>query len=442
MHSNSWRSHWLFVLLMCSGQLAFAATTFNVDVQTHTEPRNAASKGPPDVHYQAKLIFSDTTLAVRTASAETVYDFANRRRIVIDLDAKTYVRYSLFDTLGFRVLELQNRERIAKGLATQNDSVPQPSIADIEHVLSIASSTPAKLSQSFDDGAVVFAGDGHEMARWTDVGVEANASDMKNFVRFIRYSTGGHPQILEQLAARHSIPNQLTFTFNQVFGVTTSHIAVSGRSSADWPQDYLAGYNLAGPVGNETDSVLNRADRLSAKDADDAARRSLAELKADEAARLPLPIFLDVNEANLITGTAPPVTDDAKTLMQADPAVVLAASALGAKSEGDLQKAIQTFTDLRQKAGAKGYVLEIFEANDRVHLGDGSASKMFNDVLQKNPAIGSVYKDYGDFFLIRYDLARAWRCWDIGRRLAPQFANFAPVTEFEKSLVSQHPEYF
>ena len=47
-----------------------------------------------------------------------------------------------------------------------------------------------------------------------------------------------------------------------------------------------------------------------------------------------------------------------------------------------------------------------------------------------------------DLYLVEYDIPRAWRCWDQGRRIAPTFGNFAPVNQFEQSLLSQHPEYF
>ena len=428
------------VLLWITG-VASAATTFNVDVQTHTEPRNAGSKGPPDVHWQAMLIFADTALAVRTTSGETVYDFSKRRRVLLDLADKTETSYSLFDTLGFRVLELQNRQRIIKGLASQSDT-PQPTVVDLEHVLSISSGQAVKLTQSFDNGAVVYSNDGRELSRWTDVGVDATPSDMKNFVRFIRYSTGGHPQILEALQARHSVPNQLTFTFNQVFGVTTSHIVVSGRASADWPPDYLSGYSLADTGSSDTDTLLDRADRLTAKDADAAGQKVLAELKEDEDAHRPLAVFLDVTEADLITGARPSVPDTTTAELQADPALRQLTQALAAKSEADLNKAIQTLVELRPKAGRKAFMLELFEANDRVHLGDFTAMKQFDDVLEQNLAIASVYKDFGDLFILRYDMPRAWRCWDIGRRLSPQLPTLTPVTEFEKTLATQHPEYF
>jgi len=63
-------------------------------------------------------------------------------------------------------------------------------------------------------------------------------------------------------------------------------------------------------------------------------------------------------------------------------------------------------------------------------------------VLQARPFIAGVYKDLGDNLLMSYDASGAWRCWDIGRRIAPGFQNFKAVNQFESALATQHPEYF
>jgi hypothetical protein len=39
-------------------------------------------------------------------------------------------------------------------------------------------------------------------------------------------------------------------------------------------------------------------------------------------------------------------------------------------------------------------------------------------------------------------IGEAWICWDIGRKIAPQFRNFEPVNQFEQRLLREYPEYF
>ncbi|MET0319566.1 MAG: hypothetical protein ABW069_02460, partial [Duganella sp.] len=91
----------------------------------------------------------------------------------------------------------------------------------------------------------------------------------------------------------------------------------------------------------------------------------------------------------------------------------------------------------------KGYMLKLFEANNRRQLGQTQESlQLFGEVLAANPALAGAYKDLGDLLLTRFDSARAWRSWDIGRALAPDVVNFEPVTKLEQELVQRHPEFF
>jgi hypothetical protein len=83
------------------------------------------------------------------------------------------------------------------------------------------------------------------------------------------------------------------------------------------------------------------------------------------------------------------------------------------------------------------------EANDRKSLGETlTAQRLFTEVLQGYPLLTGVYKDLGDALLIGYDAPRAWRCWDIGRRIVPQFGTLSSVDQFEKKLEAEYSEYF
>ena len=139
----------------------------------------------------------------------------------------------------------------------------------------------------------------------------------------------------------------------------------------------------------------------------------------------------------------PPIAPEQLAKFRSDPSVQKLMSALGAKTKDEFADAVKALVELRSQAQTMAYVLKIFEANDRLRLGDSASSKrLFMEVLQSNPFLAGVYKDFGDLLLAQYDTPRAWRCWDIGRKLAPQFGNFVSVNQFEKTLVAQHPEYF
>jgi hypothetical protein len=48
----------------------------------------------------------------------------------------------------------------------------------------------------------------------------------------------------------------------------------------------------------------------------------------------------------------------------------------------------------------------------------------------------------GDTLFAGFDMPRAWRSWDEGRRIAPGLNLFTAVNQFEQGLVRDHPEYF
>jgi hypothetical protein len=157
-----------------------------------------------------------------------------------------------------------------------------------------------------------------------------------------------------------------------------------------------------------------------------------------------LDAMLGWTELTLMTGRpGDAFTPEQLSLLQGDPSVQLVTTSLRANTRDDLREAADTLLQLRSKTSNKAYVLMLFEANDRARIGDTkSARQLFLDALQENPFLAGAYKDLGDLLLMGYDMPRAWRCWDAGRRIAPQFSNFAAVNRFEKTLVAEQPQYF
>ncbi len=175
-----------------------------------------------------------------------------------------------------------------------------------------------------------------------------------------------------------------------------------------------------------------------------ARQRTKDELVAPFADGHVLDGFLCSLEWSLMTGeNLPPSSPEKAALLQKDESVRKLGIALGANTKPTLTDAVKVIAELRSSTATKGYVLKIFEANDRALLGDRqTARKLFVEALGVNPYIASAYKDFGDVLLGEFDAPRAWRSWDIGRKIAPKFPNFDAVNQFERSLESEHPEYF
>ena len=442
---NTQRYRWLIASTLLLVASANASVNIQLVVDTHVEPGAGSKNTPADNRASIDVTLANDYFVVKLAKETILYDFDKRKRVVIDNDAKTRVDYSLYDTAGFRVFELRNRDMLGKSMAAAKVSQVVMAPIDNEHILAIQDKPSAPLQARIDGTDMVFSNDSKVLFRRSRKSTPVSPAEARMFAQFMRYTFGGHPQILAELAKANSIPVQLVLVTHDI-GVTTRTIAVKSVRPGDTAPIDVSVFppRQAAASTDPLDQALDRAVAIAPAELFVARQRSTDELAAAFREGRGLDAFLGMMEWTLMTGEGvPPLTPEQKNLLQADTAIRKLNSALAAKTKDDLSTAIGVFAELKPTATTKAYVLKIFEANDRGMLGDrGAARKLFLEVLTVNPNIAGVYKDLGDNLITGFDMPRAWRCWDIGRRIAPQFANFGPVNQFERSLAAEHPEFF
>lgn len=425
---------------------ASAALRMSVTIDARSVP-NPGAKGPADSRRELDLVLGDTFISTTSGDETTVYDFGRRRRLLIDARSKTYADYSLYDVVGFRSMELGNREGIAKMLATIKTGQKALSAVESEHELSLQRPPGSPVEKILDGADEVFASAGVTLLRRGAQSTPVSAADADRFVKFLRYTVGGHPAILTQLQQEQRIPAHLTFSFHPAWGSQTVEVTVSAPRTVDAPAAFaLDGYapRVAGAGGDRLDGLVERAwNGVAATSAGDRRKEGDAIAVAFREHRL-LDVFLSMMEQQIAgNGLPPPFSDEQKAQLQADPAVRQLSQALGPKDPNGLRQAIVTLQVLRPQSQLKRYMLELFEAIDRGLLGEFPEARwLFADVLQANPGLAGAYKDLGDLYFRSFDMPHAWRCWDIGRRLAPLIPTLAPITRLEQSLAAQFPEYF
>lgn len=443
-------AYWVCCLLLfpalVAKQQACAAVTLQVSIDAHNEPGKTDSKIPGDWRESLEVVLADGYIVVKSSKGATRFDFKNRRRVVFDADTKSYVTYSLYDTVGFRTLEFRNREVLHQMIAAAKIPEIAWSAADNEHLLSVHSRSPAQIGAAVIGDDMVFSGGGKQLARWSNNGFEVGVPDAERFAMFLRYWQGGHPGVLSRLAAGTVIPKKLSYTFTEVWGTSRRSISVDAVREGDAGSNDLNSYSMrkAGASSDPLDDLLDQASGLTAEAMDVAKARNREGVENAFRDRQALDAMLGTLEWSLMTGQPmPPLSPGQSSWLRDDQSVRRFLSTMGANTKEQVAEAAKILMDLRSQAPGKAYVLKIFEANNRARMGDPlAARKLFIDVLQNNSLIAGAYKDLGDVLLAQFDSPRAWRCWDVGRRLAPQFTNFAVVNEFEKSLAAKHPEYF
>lgn len=425
---------------------AQAGVSFQAVVATLNQPAAGSSNVPPDDTATTRVVLGERSMAVTSASRAAVFDFAGRRRYDIDLKAGTYVDYSLFDGVGFRVMEVQNRANLRRALAAAKVENAMSDPVFDEQSLSLTLQPARSLTEAVDGLDTVLSVDGKPLARIGAGGAPASAADCAAFVRYLRYQFGGHPLVLAKLASLGRIPATFVMYYREVGGSQTRSFAISGLTSTAAPAYDLARFTQrqAGEGADEIDQLLDRA-RHAARPSAEAQRLSFdTELAAAFAEKRALDAMLGAVEWTLTTG-APmkPFLPEQQALLQADPSVRAVLAAMNPTGKAALGASVQLMQSMRAQTSAKRHMLQLFEANNRAKLGErATALQLFASVLRANPALAGAYKDLGDVLISGFDMARAWRSWDEGRRIAPALNLFTAVNEFEQKLLRDYPEYF
>ncbi|MES2163109.1 MAG: hypothetical protein V4476_18285 [Pseudomonadota bacterium] len=435
----------LALMALAYGASCQAAVTLQITSSVHYEPLKSVTKSPADSKSTLYVTLADDYITAKSDSATTIYDFKNRRRVVLDGASKTYVDYSLFDTAGFRVFEMRNRIGMNAMLAKINSELKPARKVDLEQELSLAEDSATVIDAVTSDDALKFSSEGRPLAQWSKHGAKVGARDAAHFAQLLRYTQSVHPQVLARLAEGGVIPDSLSFTVNTAMGVSTVSVSVEQVRTATPPAYTLQGYTprQATPEQGAIEALM---DRMAAQTPEQLAALRAAhpcDTEANYRADQLLDTMLGRLECTLSTGAAMlPFTPAQLEQIRASTPVSLAFSATSVSKQEDFAPAAATLSGLRSQAPRKAYVLKLMEANNRARLGQyKECDQLFAEVLEANPVLGGAWKDMGDLMIMRFDTPSAWRSWDIGRRIAPTLPNFAFVNQLEGEIAKRQPEY-
>lgn len=435
------------VFIAASFGIAFPATaalTLQLRVTTHTEGGASAPGAPVDKIEEQQVFVGDHYFSVKTGASLSIVDFVTRRRYAVDLATGRYVDYSLFDTVGFRVMEMQNRLGLSRVLTAIDLASPLSDVVYNEQSLSVLAGPGKQLETTVHGGEQVLAIDGKTLMRRSTTGTRIGTSDAARFVQFLRYTAGGHPLVLATLAGAGDIPAQFTFSYREAGSIQTRQYEILAVTMSAPARYDLTPYVRGSSAPDAVDQLLEKIATLQSPThavMHDAMQQQAAHAFAEQR---PLDAMLGATELALMTGApVQPFSAGQTAQLRADPMVQQVSAAIGAHGKEALTAAIPILQQARWQKTDKGYMLTLFEANDRQSLGQLDAAKpMFVSVLAANPWLAGAWKDLGDLQFRQFDMAHAWRCWDAGRNMAPTLAIFASVDQLEKNLVQQHPEYF
>jgi len=363
----------------------------------------------------------------------------------LDKPGKTYEELSLYTVVGFDVAEFANRMMLGRVLAAGKvkDNPMAPALT--EHLMSMsdpANGTVIDRATRGDD--IVYSWNGQPLLITSQKARELPPALLDQYLRFLRYSTGGHPRILSAIEQGKGVPERLTVVRRNA-GVETRTLTLQGiEDRTDGPLS-LDGYTRHVPDG-EPFATLKR---LSGAPASDLEARAGVLRQERDAAIADGHVF-DALLANFAAGLSTGDQSEASAWLAAhrdqitvnDDAQNLVRS-LSPEDAASATTAADTLAKLKRSAGPHGYVLNIFEGNIRHDLQEGvKAIDLFLAALAVDPTITGAWIDLGGMYYGEFRADAAWACWDAARALRPAHYMLKTVDDRERALRTDHPEFF
>ncbi len=430
-----------------------------------------------------------------------IFDFVNRRIVKLDLSRKIFSDDSLYADIAYRTCEFKNRLLIGSVLSAGGiDENPMPPVF-LEHKFSlphdsnmsessetlespaapenffrqylarllswICKVTPVfrkwmpaqvgssnsfsrkrltlEISETKEDGVVYFRAADEDLLSYSRTGHQVSREEKKRFIRFFRYIFGGHPLIIEKLAADNTIPKSI-WIHHYDFRHEKSILTLSSIKTNTGKPFSLKGYrpgilpNDAAPIS----VLLHRIKNAGREDFNHHLSTLLSN--ADDYFRKGnyLDAILAYLEYNLSTGLPLPETYwEHKEVMEQNENVKALLGAMEQSSKADGEISYNIFKALEEKAVHQKHLFNIFKGTTQMRIGNHSkAAVLFYKALEAAPHVTGVYKDLGGVFFGKYEMVLAWRCWDLGRSISPTQKMLEDVTEYECKLSSMYPEFF
>jgi hypothetical protein len=404
--------------------------------------RNYGDKGPP-TNQTIHLTLGARWMQWDDGSNQEVYDFVKSVDISVDLKAHRLVEVSLYAALSGRAAELDNRLMLGRVLeAGKVENNPMAGTM-AEHQLSLRHDVrPSGIERKTGNGEQRYLWQEKELFAYSRELVPLPAAARDLYIRFVRYTVGGHPEILDDLQKLDGIPKWLRYS-DPAFGDARRLEVIETKETPDAP---YALPKLEKATMNNREAAAAAAIVMASTPESRAAvtARILAAANSAVGEGRPLEAILGYLEYHLMNdGGLPPDFKIHKDVLTRDQNVKALLGAIHAENEEQAKACIATLARLALIAGDKAYIVGIFRADMEGRLGNKQTeTSLLVAALTKNPFITGVWKDLGDSLNTGYDAADTWRCYEIARLIVPTHSLLADVVKRETSMAKEHAEFF
>jgi hypothetical protein len=419
--------------------------TFQVSQKTE-KPAPEPEKNPPTLssrEFTLTVTLGEDYLTSTSPEKTVAHDFTAKRSYWLEEPEKTYHEQSLYADVGFREAELRNRLMLQNVLKAGEIKQNPFDTVLMEHLFALRSPESKPLTPDKESQDLRYSHGEQPLFSATDKGHPLTAEETKQFIRFLRHAYPAHPDILAALEKQNAVPAE--FELHQ-YNMGADHFRFTLVKSVTVPKTFDPSALVAGFKRSESEvrPICALADAITPEDfqtkCDELVRAAVVEGKEKRYLECLL-LFL---EYALSSGQQlPREFQTFRTDLQADPNVNTFLSSMNPKDKDSAQKAADVMKNLRSGASKGSAVLKIHEANNLTAAGKPhEAQELFKEALTESPWIVGAWKDLGDLYYGTYEMGTTWQCWDTGRRLHPTQKQFDPVRQFERKLLTDHPEFF
>jgi tetratricopeptide (TPR) repeat protein len=342
-------------------------------------------------------------------------------------------------------MELENRLK-THDLLQRNpkDYLLEPVI--LEHNFSLDSKrNSSKINKKQNGKYTNYSFEKTPLAQITASGQNLSSEELTSFIRFIRYTIGGHSEILDGIKKSGKIPEELVIYKFDKKNNRLDYKLKNYKTEIETPLSLVSYRPLE--YSTETGSYYSLISKIQTFDSEKI-KQQMGSIEIDIQSSLDNKNYLEALLGCLESGLYNSVfnIEICQTninIIQADSHAKTLFTYLNPGDQISPEDAYKEFEALEKFAGEKAYILWIFEADmlSRINKKKESLEKFYK-ALKVNPYIAGIYKDIGEIFYSNYNTDLAWLCWDIARRIYPEHSMLKPITELEENLQKKYPEYF
>lgn len=396
------------------------------------------SGSSPAAPYELFVRLSPGLISTEASGTRVDRNFASRRLLETDSAEKTTRDDSLFAVLAFRVAELENRKMIARVLSQvgQEEEMQHPAVLD--HIFSLDSgSSPQVDRRPSSDGVGFYCGE-RCLAEYSTQGTPASPETVSQFAMFLRHEYGLHPKILSELQSLSYLPSEIVVCLQDPSEASHKLKLKSAKPAS--PPSPPASFP---PPADHLYELATKTSQMSSEEKKSAHAAMLESASVHAAAGRNLEAMLLFMSYSASTGETPSELASMREQFTADSGVKVLLGAVRPPDESSAKKALVALKGLEDSVSDGKPMLKVFRANITAALGaPAPATELFLEALEIEPTLAGAWFDLGAAYHAGFDTRSAWKCYDVGRQVAPLHPASAEVEKLEDALRKEHPEFF